>query len=77
MLGNLTLLSVIVSKCFLPSSVLFLNYLIHLWHLSPLNTMAKPLTEIITAVLHQLMLYLVEPCFLKEADVTFGKCIIP
>lgn len=39
--------------------------------------MAKPLTEIITALLHQLVLYLVELCLLEEADVTFGKCIIP
>lgn len=45
--------------------------------MSPLNIMAKPFTEIITALLHHLVLYLVELCLLKEADVTFGKCIIP
>lgn len=39
--------------------------------------MAKPLTEIITALLRQLVLYLAELCLLEEADVTFGKCIIP
>lgn len=39
--------------------------------------MAKPLAEIITALLHQLALYLVELCLLEEADVTFGKCIVP
>lgn len=45
--------------------------------MSPLNIMAKPLTEIITALLPQLVLYLVELCLLEEADVTFGKCIVP
>lgn len=44
--------------------------------MSLLNIMAKPLTEIITALLHQLALYLVELCLLEEADVTFGKCIV-
>lgn len=39
--------------------------------------MSNPLTEIITALLHQLVQYLAELCLLGEADVTFGKCTIP